>query len=340
MRIGLDHYTIEHRRLSPEDALEFAISRGMDGVQFLDPSAIDPALRLERFEQLKQQAETMGLYLEVGLPSPNPARHEKQEARMVRPIERARELRPHLQAVAALGCKYARVYVGDRHDRFRTDVPWPEQRAATVKVLQELAPELRNLGLRVAIENHADLTCDELLAMVDALGTNIVGVTLDTGNLVMRLDDPVRAVERLAPLVLATHIKDAVLAFTDRGLCWQVRPVGAGILPMPDLLAPLYRANPELNLSIELHPRTYDLPLFDHSWFDHFPDLRPGDLAAVVRLAVLCERRYTEGTLERPEVIEEIPWADRDLDWLARSVGYLRAVVKTLSKISGRPKTD
>ena len=60
----------------------------------------------------------------------------------------------------------------------------------------------------------------------------------------MRLDDPIAAVERLAPRVLATHIKDAVLAFTPRGLCWQARPVGSGILPMPDLLAILHRANP------------------------------------------------------------------------------------------------
>ena len=174
-------------------------------------------------------------------------------------------------------------------------------------VLKRLEPALRELGVAVAIETHADATADEILALLDDFEPEVLGVTLDTGNLPMRLDDPVAAVERLAPRVLATHVKDAVLAFTPRGLCWQARPVGSGILPMPDLLAILHRANPGLMLSIELHPRTYDLPIFDPSWLAFFPDLRPESLAAVVRLAASCERRFAEGSLARPEVVEADP---------------------------------
>jgi sugar phosphate isomerase/epimerase len=107
--------------------------------------------------------------------------------------------------------------------------------------------------------------------MLDQLEPDVTGVTLDTGNLVMRLDDPVELTDRLAARVVATHIKDAVLAFTPRGLCWQARPVGSGILPLPDMLACLLRANRAVALSIELHPRTYDLPIFDRKWLAHFP---------------------------------------------------------------------
>src|SRR5262245_36118017 len=128
----------------------------------------------------------------------------------------------------------------------------------------------------------------------------------------MRLDEPIAAAERLAPRVLATHVKDAVLAFTPRGLSWQARPVGSGIIPLPDVLSPLIHANPEIALSIELHPRTYDLPIFDRSWLGFFPALRAESLAAVVRLAYSCERRYAEGSLDRPEAVESIAWAERD----------------------------
>ncbi len=166
--------------------------------------------------------------------------------------------------------------------------------------------------------------------MLDRIDPEVAGVTLDTGNLAMRLDDPLAAAERLAPYVVATHVKDMALAFTDRGLCWQARPVGSGILPVPDMLSAVLRVRPDIALSIELHPRTYDLPIFDPRWLSFFPDLRPASLAAVVRLAVDCERRYAQGTLERPEAVEAIPWASRDLDWLASSLGYLRSVVPTL----------
>lgn len=329
-RIGFDHYTIGHRGLSGQATLEFARSLGLDGVQFLEPASIDSGLDADRLSAFRRTADGMGLYLEVGIPSPNPTRRSRVLGRPLSARVHAQELARHVEGVAALGCTHARAYVGDRHDRFRADPPWSAQLDATVDVLKQLAPRLRDLGIRVAIETHADLTVDELLGVLDRLGDEVAGVTLDTGNLVMRLEDPVRAVERLAPCVLATHVKDAVLAFTPRGLCWQARAVGSGILPMPELLGPLLRANSALVLSIELHPRTYDLPIYDPSWLAFFPTLRPDSLASVVRLTALCEQRFADGTLDRPAHVEAIPWAERDLDWLSRSLAYLRTLASAL----------
>lgn len=336
-RIGFDRYTIEHRGLTPREVLAFARSHGLAGVQFLEPAEIDPGRDAGRLADFRQRADRLGLYLEVGLPSPNPVRRAREEGRPVTVDEHARHLVRDAEAAAALGCRHARAYVGTRHDRFRTDVPWAAQLEATVEVLRRLTPRLRALGLRVALENHADLTCDELLRLLGRLDPDVVGVTLDTGNLPMRLDDPVRAVEALAPWVVSTHLKDCVLAHGPRGLRWQARPVGSGVLPMPDLLAPLLRANPALNLSIELHPRTYDLPIHDPTWLAYFPGLRPESLAAVTRLADLSEARFETGFLDRPEVVEAIPWEERDLDWLASSLGYLKSVVSALVRLGPSP---
>jgi sugar phosphate isomerase/epimerase len=294
---------------------------------------IDPELDPARLAAFRRFASEMGLYLEVGLPSPNPMRRGRELGQQISAADHARFLAPQIDAIAGLGCHYTRAYVGDRHDRFRSDVSWRTQVEATLEVLSILTPQLLNLNLRIAIETHADLTATELIDLLARLDDRAFGVTLDTGNLPMRLDDPLDAVARLAPWVLCTHVKDSVLAFTPRGLCWQVRPVGSGILPMTDMLATLIRVRPTVPLTIELHPRTYDLPIFDRKWLAHFPELRPESLASVVRLAALCESRYNDGTLPRPQVVEEIPWANRDLDWLASSLGYLRSVVTTLANL-------
>ena len=332
-RIGLDYYTIAHRGFSAVETLEFANAHHFDGVQFVGPAMIEARLDQAVLAEYRRRAEAMGLYVEVGLPSPNPTRRARELGRPVDPAELARDLVPHLEAVAALSCRHARVYVGDRHDRFRSDSPWSSQIDGTVDVIERLTPRLKDLGIRLAIETHADLTGDELITFLDRLDPDVAAVTLDTGNLVMRLDDPLELADRLAPRVLATHVKDAVLAFTPRGLCWQARPVGSGILPIPDILAALIRQNPLVTLSIELHPRTYDLPIYDRKWLGYFPSLRPEALASVVRLGALAEKRYAEGSLMRPEAVEAIPWADRDLDWLASSLGFLRSVVPTLAGI-------
>jgi sugar phosphate isomerase/epimerase len=332
-RIGFDHYTIAHRGFTARQTLEFAQAHHFDGVQFLEPTSIDPRLDHARLSEFRRQADAMGLYLEIGLPSPNPAHRTRELDREVAPAELAQELLPHVEAVAALSCRHARVFVGNRHDRFRADNPWSSQIEATIEVIDRLTPALKSLGIRLAIETHADLTGDELIALLGRIDPDIAGVTLDTGNIVMRLDDPVELARRLAPYVVATHVKDAVLAFTPRGLCWQARPVGSGIMPLPDILAVLLRQNPAVTLSIELHPRTYDLPIHDDKWLSYFPGLRPLSLAAVVRLATLAEERYLDGSLEPPETIEAVPWPSRDLDWLASSLGYLRSVVPTLAAI-------
>jgi sugar phosphate isomerase/epimerase len=319
--------------MSPAETLRFARQYGLEGVQFPEVRQLDPDLDPTALRAIAALSDELDLYLEVGLACPNPVRRSRELGREVSPSELAAALRPELEAVALLGCDHARAYVGDRHDRFRTDAPWRVQLEATARTLEELAAPARDLGVRIAVENHADLTCDELLALVDRVGNEALAVTLDTGNLAMRLDDPVRSVERLAPLVVSTHVKDIVVALTERGLCWQARPVGSGVLPMPDLIMPLARANRALNLSIELHPRIYDLPIFDADWLSHFPNLRAADLASIVHLATICERRFKDGTLARPDLVEAIPWEDRDLDWLGRSVGYLRPVIELLRSL-------
>ena len=75
---------------------------------------------------------------------------------------------------------------------------------------------IEKLRERAKIDEIAEALAVKLQTDDPALLRRIMalGVTLDTGNLVMRLDDPVEAVARLAPHVLATHVKDAVLAFS------------------------------------------------------------------------------------------------------------------------------
>ncbi len=331
LRLGFDAYTVTDRNLPPRDILALATDFGLDGVQFLEPSVIDSGLDHANLAAFAAESSGAGLYLEIGLPTPNPVRHSRLSARPITPAEHARSLIPHVEAVAALGCRHARAYVGDRHDRFRGPTRWDGQLAATAEVLRELAPILRGNNVRIAIETHADLTAADMLRWLDAFPDEWFGVTLDTGNLLMRLDDPLRAAESLAPRVLATHLKDAVLAFTDRGLCWQARPVGEGIVPIPEIVATLAKQRPGLALSIELHPRTYDLPVYDPSWLAYFPDLDPAQLAQVFRYAARCEQAYNRGEKPRPGAVESFPWRERDLDWLGRSRDYLRALLAEAS---------
>ena len=132
--------------MTPDATLEFARTHGLDGVQFLEPSAIDTGLDSQRLAAFRRKADSMGLYLEVGMPSPNPFRSARELNRPVSATEHAASMIPHLEAVAALACRHARVYLGDRHDRFRSDTPWQAQVEASVEVMSLLTPRLLDLG--------------------------------------------------------------------------------------------------------------------------------------------------------------------------------------------------
>ncbi len=49
-------------------------------------------------------------------------------------------------------------------DRFRTDVTWTEQLAATERFLHSLAPAARDLGCHLNLETHEEITSFELAA--------------------------------------------------------------------------------------------------------------------------------------------------------------------------------
>src|SRR5262249_54813630 len=97
-RIGFDHYTIAHRGFTAEATLQFAQAHHFDAVQFLEPAAIDAALEPEPLEAFRRRAAAMGLYVEVGMPSPNPVRRSRELGRGVEPRELARELEPQVEA--------------------------------------------------------------------------------------------------------------------------------------------------------------------------------------------------------------------------------------------------
>src|SRR5262249_33248922 len=162
-RIGFDHYTIAHRGFAAEATLRFARDHRFDGVQFLDASSIDEVLDPDVLAGFRSTADRMGLYVEAGMPSPNPLRRADGEGTVWERVDLAGGAGG---ALGGLDCRHARVYLGDRHDRFRTDQPWDEQLAASLEVIRALTPQLKASGIRLAIETHADLTADELLALL------------------------------------------------------------------------------------------------------------------------------------------------------------------------------
>ncbi len=337
MKIGLDQYTIHQLGLDAPAVLAFAAERGLAGVQFGSPLQLSATLDEGEIRAARRHADSLGLYLELGIPSVNP--HQAASHFRAEPETFIAQLEALMRAAATAGVSTVRTFIGSqfqrlpdsvvcrmddlRFDPARPETPWDRQLEDTTLTLKRLAPVARELDLRLALEPHLDATSFQLLRIIDAVGAEVVGICLDTANVMLRMEDPLAAARRLAPHVLMTHTKDATLMFHEGGLRWQSRPCGQGAVPFREILTELASHNPDLTLSIEDHPGLFELPIYDADWLDTFPDLTPAELAVLLRRVWATGRRLSHRRPEDPEVLETIPWAERVLPRLDASQRFL-----------------
>ncbi len=108
------------------------------------------------------------------------------------------------------------------------------ERRYVVDVLRGALPAADAAGVALLLENHSDFTVDEYRSLVAEAGGS-TGVFLDLINPIAALDDPVPAVQALAPLARAGHVKDYVFesiptddGYHRRGFAVRYRYPGRG----------------------------------------------------------------------------------------------------------------
>ena len=66
--------------------------------------------------------------------------------------------------------------------------------------VQEAVKVAKDTGVKMAVENHIDFTADEILQLLDDVGSEYLGLNFDTGNFLRLLDDPSRGWKSLLRL--------------------------------------------------------------------------------------------------------------------------------------------
>ncbi len=343
MKIGVEgNHIPDVKTYGVWDTLNFAKNNGLEGVFFKSVLNMSSTLDLGELNEVKARADELGLYLETGIGRINPYNTaETPDIRALGGGDYLAGLQKQIQACQSIDCNELWAITGAykhgmqgfyKFDRFRTDAPWEDQLKATEKVLLALKPFLLDTGCRINIETHEEVTSYELVRMAEAVGPEVVGITFDTANVLVRGEDPVAAAHRVAPFTHLTHIKDAILYFVEDGLERQIRPCGRGIVNFEKIIPILYQSNPNLHLSIEDQKVLMKIQIYDPVWRSHHPDLDFGELTEIIRLAKVCENRIAEGDLEDPHEYEAIPFEDEKIERLNFTVNYLREIVSQITR--------
>jgi 3-oxoisoapionate decarboxylase len=158
-------------------------------------------------------------------------------------------LGPYLQEAAALateaGADFVRVVIDrDGHE------PSTQETLQLLRQHLALLPE----GMKIAIENHDRFTAQTLTHIIHTLGSDRVGITLDTVNSLGALETPEFVVGALAPYVLSLHVKDFTIRRipSQMGFIIEGCPAGAGCLDLPWLLEMMHGFDRDPHAILEL----------------------------------------------------------------------------------------
>jgi sugar phosphate isomerase/epimerase len=352
MRIGIDGRKIPEAALrGPIGSVTHARELGVDGVFFRTVLDMTPTLDAGLLAETRAHADSLGMYLESGLGKVNPyASPETPELRQIGDGDIVEGFRRMMTACAAIDCRelwvgtanYKSVYSGRlAYDRFRTDVDWTDQLAATAKFLNRLAPIARDLGIHLNLETHEEITSFELLWLIEQVGDDVIGIVYDTGNPLQRLENPARTVRRIAPYIRQTHIKDAILQPVpgSSDIRYQMRPCGDGVVDFAEILPVIAAANPDVNLSLENdQPRTDPgaknpdmLIELSHSGFRAaHPDVTDDEVLEHRELVDACAQRIADGEVSDYDTYKAQPFGYAEcVRYITDSVEHLREICRT-----------
>ena len=196
--------------------------------------------------------------------------------------ERLDELRRLLPVAATLGCAIVRIVCGNQFTR----VPVADRIDRLAPDLRALAEDAAAFDMTLAVENHADLAMADLVALVETVGHERLGICFDTGNAVRVGDDLLAAASLAAPLVRMVHLKDMIVQPASRGdpaAWWPSVPLGRGEFPIPDFVRVLRHAGFAGTLFVEMA--------------NMHPDWPDEDLAVAESVAYLRKVLAEDGTV-------------------------------------------
>lgn len=225
-------------------------------------------------KKLRDRREKLGLYLEGSIGVPGNA---EDVSRFEREVSNAKEAGAVILRTVTSG--------GRRYEVFHSPEEVQEFKKKAITSLQLAEPVLRKHKVKLAVENHKDWRAPELASALKQLNSEWIGVTLDYGNSISLVEDPMEVIETLVPYIFSTHVKDmGVEEYADGFLLSEV-PLGKGILDLPKIVALCKKHNPTVTFNLEMITRDpLEIPCLKNDYWKVFDGVPGSELARTLRM--------------------------------------------------------
>lgn len=244
IRLGFDTFSIRDFHWKDIQYLDYAASQKLDTVQLSsleDYESLDDA----HLAKVKDHAERAGIAIDAGIGTICDL-SKNWDPKEGNPTA---YLRKGLRVAKAVGARTMRCNMGSRDDRPNLE----RCMEATVKALKSVRSEALDLGIRIAVENHAgDMQAREARMLIEEAGTDFVGSCLDSGNPLWAAEDPLLTLETLGPYVVTTHIRDSAVFEHPRGAAVQWVALGDGSVDFRRFVELYGKLCPKASMQLEI----------------------------------------------------------------------------------------
>jgi len=193
IKLGFDTYSLRAFGWKDIQLLDFAAGLKVNTVQISDPgdySSLDPA----HLRDVKAHADRLGIEIDTGIGCICPV------SKGWRPASGSPEkmIAQGFNIAKIVGARSMRCVMGSPADR-RSDTPVEQLMDVTIGVFKSVRTQAQDLNIKIAIENHGDMTARETRTLIEESGRDFVASCLDTGNPMSVMEDPQLTLEVLGP---------------------------------------------------------------------------------------------------------------------------------------------
>lgn len=294
--LGLDGHSLRGMQWKAAQLIEFAAEQRLDAVLLNNLNYFE-SLEESHLLSLKELASKrdVRIYVGAGGICENAGSFSNKWGNA------EKMLATGIRVAATLGSPIVNVKIGSIEDRFLQGGIQPRIDEA-VRVLKVSSKLAKDADIQFGFENHAgDLRSEELLELIESVGTDVCGVMLDPGNGLWAMEDPMVHLQALAPHVVCNSLRDYMVWESPEGATFQWTAVGDGLMDVPTYVQTLAKSKPGMPIFVEsISNSARPIPFLTEKHWKGYPNLKGADIVDFLKL---CRRGHSmEIDLPKPGV--------------------------------------
>lgn len=223
--------------------------------------------------KVRDTREKLGLFLEGSIALP---KSSADAGRFEKEIVAAKEAGAAIVRTVCLS--------GRRYEDFKSLQAFETFAKNSLESLRLAEPIVRKHRIRLAVENHKDWRAAELAEIIKKIDSEWLGVTLDFGNNMALIEDPMQVVETLAPYAFSTHVKDMGVKEYESGFLLSEVPLGEGVLDLKRMFDICTEKNKDVNFNLEMITRDpLRIPCLTEDFWETLPSVKAKEIASTLR---------------------------------------------------------